>query len=120
MRLTSAKHKQYQAFPPDRRHRGNQSNVEEKRETLETYVIEATKLTTFSKSFFANRLKPFLNKSYTEPGASEAGVRRGNCPPCLLLFLKRGGRGGRLCSLKLVLQINFLLCSINLCNLDHH
>ena len=40
MRLTSAKHKQYQAFPPDRRHKGNQSNVEEKRETLETYVKE--------------------------------------------------------------------------------
>ena len=35
MRLTSAKHKQYQTFPPDRRHKGNQSNVEEKRETLE-------------------------------------------------------------------------------------
>ena len=45
MRLTSAKHKQYQGFPPDRRYRGNQSNVEEKKETLETYVIEATKLT---------------------------------------------------------------------------
>ena len=40
MRLTSAEYKQYQAFPPDRRHKGNQSDVEEKRETLETYVIE--------------------------------------------------------------------------------
>ena len=45
LRHTSAKHKQYQAFPPDRRHKGNQSKVEEKRETLETYVIEAIKLT---------------------------------------------------------------------------
>ena len=42
MRLTSTKHKQYQAFPPDRRYGGNQSNGEEKRETLKTYVIEAT------------------------------------------------------------------------------
>ena len=40
MRLTSAEYKQYQTFPPDRRHKGNQSDVEEKRETLETYVIE--------------------------------------------------------------------------------
>ena len=32
---------------------------------------------------------------------------RGKLPPCLLIFLKRGGRGGRSCSLKLVLQINF-------------
>ena len=41
----TAKHKQYQAFPPDKRHKENQIKVEEKRQILETYIVKETKLT---------------------------------------------------------------------------
>ena len=46
-------------------------------------------------------------------GAKSGGVGEA-ISPCLLIFLKRGGRGGKSCSLKLVLQINFFSYALQL------
>ena len=46
-------------------------------------------------------------------GAGSGGTG-GAIAPCLLIFLKRGDRGGRLCSLKLALQINFFSYALQL------
>ena len=70
----------------------------------------------------------FYNKAWRAYGTKSRGCHQGHrkrgeggaIAPCLLTFLKRGGRGGRLCSLKLVLQIKIfkLYSTINLYNLN--
>ena len=67
-----------------------------------------------SVDFFCNTIIYVCSNS-VPPGspmdAFQQGCQKGDgqLPPCLLIFLKHGGRGSRLCSLKLVLQINFFL-----------
>ena len=59
------------------------------------------------------RLRSRVTNQSTTRGAGSGG-QEGQVLPCLLICLKRGGRGGRLCSLKLVLQVNFFCYALQL------
>ena len=73
-------------------------------------MIRANVYKIWEKIYCCNYTAKFYAVTFRGAGS---GWQRDNCP-LPLIFLKRGDKGGRLCCLKLVLQINFFSYALQL------